>query len=89
MKNGIKLIILWIASLVLFAGAGITILVASDWMSGVHGLAIRFFLGYCAIIVVAQVFAVMEVIRRLREDSSVRNSQCHADIESAGPAEIQ
>ena len=79
MKIGIKLVILWIASLLLFAAAGVAALVASDWMSGVHGLAIRFFLGYCGIIVVAQVYAFMAVIRRLRENSSEKN----AGIESA------
>ena len=70
MKIGIKLVTLWIASLALFTGAGIAALVVPEWMSGVPGLAIRFFLGYCAIIVVAQVCAFMEALRRLREDSS-------------------
>jgi len=70
MKIGMKLVTLWIASLALFTGAGVAVLVASDWMSGVHGLAIRFFLGYCGLIVVAQVCAFMEVIRRRQEDSS-------------------
>jgi len=70
MKIGMKLVFLWIASLALFTGAGVAVLVASDWMSGVHGLAIRFFLGYCGLIVVAQVCAFMEVIRRRQEDSS-------------------
>ena len=78
MKIGIKLVILWIASLLLFAAAGVAALVASDWMSGVHGLAIRFFLGYCGIIVVAQVYALMAVIRRLREDSSEKSAGIEA-----------
>lgn len=82
MKIDIKLIILWIASLVLFTGAGVAVVAASDWMNGVQGLAIRFFLGYCGIIVVAQVYAFMEVIRRSRKDSSEKSSQYHTRTES-------
>ncbi|MDZ4185426.1 MAG: cytochrome C [Desulfuromonadales bacterium] len=69
MKIDKKLVILWIASLALFAGVGVTALVMPEWLSGIHGLTIRFFLGYCAIIVVAQVHAFMEGSRRRREDS--------------------
>lgn len=83
MKIDIKLVILWIVSLLLFTGAGVAVLAASDWMKGVQGLAIRFFLGYCAIIVVAQVYACMEVIRRLRKDSTEKSGQYHRRIESA------
>jgi hypothetical protein len=83
MKISIKLITLWIVSLALFTGAGIAILAASDWMSGVQGLAIRFFLGYCAIIVVAQVCAFMEVLRRRPEDSSAKSRHYHTGMESA------
>ena len=82
MKISIKLVTLWIASLALFTGAGVAVLAASDWMSGVHGLAIRFFLGYCSIIVVAQVYAFLEVIRR-QENSSEKSSQYHTGMESA------
>lgn len=82
MKIGIKMVLLWIASLALFAGVGAAALVASDWMSGVHGLAIRFFLGYCGIIVVAQACAFMEVIRRRREGSSEKSSRYHTEMES-------
>jgi hypothetical protein len=83
MKISIKLVTLWITSLAVFAGAGIAILAASDWMSGVHGLAIRFFLGYCGIIVAAQVYAFLEVIRRRQENSSEKSSQYHTGLESA------
>jgi hypothetical protein len=74
MKIGIKLVTLWIASLALFTGAGIVALVVPEWLGGVHGLAIRFFFGYCGIIVVAQVCAFMEAIRRLRENSTETNT---------------
>jgi hypothetical protein len=83
MNISIKLITLWIASLALFTGAGIAILAASDWMSGVHGLAIRFFLGYCSIIVVTQVCAFMKVIRRRPEDSAEKSCHYHTGMESA------
>ena len=89
MKINLQRVILWIASLGVFSGAGVVALAAPDWMYGVQGLTIRFFLGYCGIIVVAQVFAVMEVIRRLQEDSSWRSSRYHTGIETAGLAEIQ
>jgi len=79
MKIGMKLVFLWIASLTLFTGAGVAVLVASDWMSGVHGLAIRFFLGYSGLIVVAQVCAFMEASRCRPEESSAK----HTAIESA------
>ena len=82
MKIDKTLVILWIASLSIFTGAGVAVLMASDWMNGVPGLAIRFFLGYCGIIVVAQVCAFMEVIRRQREDFSKKNSRYQAGIES-------
>ncbi|MBE0504361.1 MAG: cytochrome C [Desulfuromonadales bacterium] len=74
MKIDKRLIILWIASLTLFGGVGVATLAAPDWMSGAPGWAIRFFLGYCGIVIVAQVFAVMGIIRR-PEDSTVKNSR--------------
>lgn len=70
MKIGWKLIALWIASLTLFTGAGIVALVAPEMMRGIHGLAIRFFLGYCGIVVVAQALTVMTAIQRLRNDAT-------------------
>lgn len=79
MKIDRKLVFLWIASLALFTGAGIAVLTASDWMSGMHGLAIRFFLGYCGLIVVAQVCAFLQVSHRLGEESSEK----HTAMESA------
>jgi hypothetical protein len=46
-------------------------------MEGFSGLVITFFLGYCAIILVAQVFSALTAIRSLLEDlvDSKRNSR--------------
>jgi len=41
-------------------------------MSGVSGLTIRFFLGYCGIIVVSQVFSAMAAVRKLLEEVSAK-----------------
>ena len=72
MKLGRTLIILWVASIALFTATAIATLVTPEFMSGVSGLTIRFFLGYCGIIVVAQVFAAMTAIRKLFEDLSAK-----------------
>lgn len=72
MKLGRTLIILWAASLALFTATGIAALVTPDLMSGVPGLTIRFFLGYCGIIVVAQVLSTMRAIRSLFDDLAAK-----------------
>jgi len=72
MKLGRTLIILWMASLALFTATAIAILATPDSMSGVPGLTIRFFLGYCGIIVVSQVFSAMHAIRTLCDDLSAK-----------------
>ena len=72
MRLGRTLIILWAASIALFAATAIVTLVTPEALSGVPGLAIRFFLGYCAIIVVSQVWAAMHAIRRLFEELSAK-----------------
>ncbi len=56
MEIGWKLLLLWTASMALFISAGIATWLTLDVMEGVSGLTIRFFLGYCGIIVVSQVF---------------------------------
>ena len=68
MKLGRTLIILWAASLALFIATGVIALVTPEYLEGVSGLTIRFFLGYCAIIVVSQVLSAMVAIRKLLED---------------------
>jgi hypothetical protein len=83
MNIGIKLIIFWIASLVLFAGAGIVSLFFPDWLSGVQGLFILFFLGYCSIIVVAQAFAFLEILCRWRKYRPEEKRRYDPEIESA------
>ena len=72
MKLGRTLLILWAASIALFTATAIVGLVAPEAMSGIPGLTIRFFLGYCAIIVVAQVFSAMVAVSRLFEDLTTK-----------------
>ncbi len=72
MKLGRTLFILWTASMALFIATGIVTLYTPDLLSGVPGLTIRFFLGYCAIIVVSQVLSAMVAIRRLLEDLTAK-----------------
>lgn len=72
MKLGRTLLLLWVASLALFTATAIAALATPDLMSGVPGLTIRFFLGYCGIIVVSQVFAAMHAIRKLFDDLSTK-----------------
>ena len=72
MKLGRTLTLLWIASLALFIATGIATLATTDIMSGVPGLTIRFFLGYCGIIVVSQVWSAMHAIRKLFDDLSTQ-----------------
>ena len=83
MKIGIKWITFWLASLALFAGVGSVYLFVPDWLSGVPGLIVYFFLGYCVIIVVAQAFACMEIVRRQRQDSPEKSRHYQTEIESA------
>lgn len=83
MKNGIKMIIFWVASLALFASAGVVLLLYPDLLSGVKGPFIIFFLGYCGIIVVAQAFVFIEMIRDLRVNSPEKNRRYQPKIESA------
>jgi hypothetical protein len=83
MKIGIKLTLFWVATLALFAGVGMIFLFYPGWLSGVQGPFILFFLGYCAIIVVAQAFAFVEMILGLRENPPEKSRRHHAGIESA------
>lgn len=60
----------WITALTLF---WVTVTFGSeifDWklMSGFSGLAIKFFLCYCALILVAQVFSALGALRTLLEE---------------------
>ncbi len=61
----------WIGLLTAF---GMFVVLAPDFfgwqiMHGTSGLAIKFFLGYCAIILVAQVFAALVALRSLAMDA--------------------
>jgi threonine/homoserine/homoserine lactone efflux protein len=82
MKIGPKLILFWLASLALFVGVGAVYLLVPDWLSGVHGLIIYFFLGYCAIIVVAQALAFRDIIRHQRQISSEKSRSYRPEIGS-------
>ncbi len=75
MKIGLKLLLLWAASLALFSGVGLATWLGLAVMDGVSGLMIRFFLGYCAIIVVFQVFAATTEVGRLYRDISNKRPQ--------------
>lgn len=72
MKITRTLILLWLASLALFATAGFATLALPEALSGVSGWAMRFFLGYCAIIIVAQVLAAMDAVRQLLADGTAQ-----------------
>lgn len=72
MRLGRTLILLWVASMALFTATAIVTLVTPELMSGIPGLTIRFFIGYCGIIVVAQVFAAMRALRQLFDDVSTK-----------------
>lgn len=68
MKIGLKLLVLWIASMALFISAGIATWLTMDVMEGISGLTIRFFLGYCGIIIVSQVVPALTAVRQLIND---------------------
>ena len=70
MKISIKLLVLWVASLVLFTSAGIATWMGMALMEGLSGLMIRFFLGYCSIIVVAQAFTTIAELRQFFREAT-------------------
>lgn len=55
----------WLASMTLIMATLVASVVTPDIMNGISGLVIRFFLGYCGIIMVAQFFASLAAVRRL------------------------
>ena len=75
MEIGRKLLLLWVASLALFISAGVATWMTLDVMEGVSGLTIRFFLGYCGIIVVFQVFSALKAVQQLICDWTEKKSQ--------------
>lgn len=58
----------WLASMTLILATLVASMVTPEVMHGISGLIIRFFLGYCGIIMVAQLFASLAAIRRLVEE---------------------
>lgn len=75
MEIGWKLLLLWTASTALFISVEIATWLTMDVMEGISGLTIRFFLGYCGIIVVFQVFSALKAIQQLICDLTERDSQ--------------
>lgn len=75
MKFGPKLWMLWAASMALFICTGIATWLTMDIMEGISGLTIRFFLGYCGIIIVFQVFAALSAIRELIQELSAKQTK--------------
>ena len=80
MKIGLKLLVLWVASLTLYGATAIATWQTMDVMDGVSGLTIRFFLGYCGIIVVFQVFAALDAVRQLLYDINEQKPQALRDL---------
>ncbi len=58
----------WLASMALIMATLVASMVTPNVMDGISGLVIRFFLGYCGIIMVAQLVASLSAIRRLFEE---------------------
>jgi len=75
MKFGPKLWVLWTASMALFISTGIATWLTMDIMDGISGITIRFFLGYCGIIIVFQVFAALSAIRDLLHEMSAKKTE--------------
>lgn len=65
-----KYVTFWLASLTLILATLVAGMVTPDIMTGISGFVIRFFLGYCGIIMLAQLFASLAAIRRLFEEFS-------------------
>ncbi len=65
-----KYVTFWLASMTLILATLVASVVTPEVMSGISGLMIRFFLGYCGIIMVAQLFASLSAIRQLFEELS-------------------
>ena len=58
----------WLASMTLILATLVAGMVTPAVMQGMSGLVIRFFLGYCGIIMIAQLFASLAAIRQLLEE---------------------
>lgn len=65
-----KYVTFWLASMTLIMATLVACVVTPDVMTGLSGLIIRMFLGYCGIIMVAQLFASLAAISRLLDELS-------------------
>lgn len=74
MKIGLKVLVLWAASITLYVCAGLAAWLGMEVMDGVSGITIRFFLGYCGIIIVFQVFTALTELK-LFNDSTENHSE--------------
>lgn len=63
-----KYVTFWLASLTLIMATLVAAMVTPEIMTGISGFVIRFFLGYCGIIIIAQLFASLAAVRRLFEE---------------------
>jgi divalent metal cation (Fe/Co/Zn/Cd) transporter len=86
--------ICWIAALTLFWVAVTFGLELFGWqlLDGFSGLAIKFFLGYCALILVAQVYSALVALRSLlgeaiRRQAPSRQVLLRAEEQSISPEE--
>lgn len=64
-----------IASFVLLLGLVASASAAPEALDGFSGIVIWIFLGYCAIVIVAQVFAALSGLRRILDDLTARKTQ--------------
>lgn len=83
MKKSMKQLVLWIASLSLLIAAGVVSRKESELLSGVSGFFVDFFLMYCAVIVVAQGFALREELSSRQVKKTVENQARQATIEES------
>lgn len=68
-----KLVIL-IGSILLSLGVVTTAAAAPEVLTGFSGMVIWVFLGYCAIVVVVQLFAALAALRRMLDETVTRKN---------------
>jgi hypothetical protein len=66
--------VILIGSLLLSLGVVTTASAAPEVLTGVPGMVIWVFLGYCAIVVLAQLFAALAALRRILEEATTRKN---------------
>lgn len=66
--------VILISTLLLSLGVVTTASAAPEVLTGVSGFVIWVFLGYCAIVVLAQLFAALAALRRLLDEATTRKT---------------